>query len=63
VKKTAGREVGVENKGVSGWWNADFLGILEVAVNKGLRGIEGWAGEWCDAGMRTGGVALATNAD
>jgi hypothetical protein len=63
VRKSAKSwEGGIENKGVSGRWNADFGGVLEVAVNEGVRGILGWAGEWCDAGMRTGRVVLPTKA-
>lgn len=43
-----------ENKGVSGSRGGHFC---EVAVNTGLRGIIGWAGEWGDAVRRTEGVA------
>ena len=55
-------EGAIENKGAIGWWNADFWGVLEVAANKGVRGILEWAGEWWDVLRRTGGVALTTNA-
>src|SRR5579859_2799341 len=63
VKKSAkAREGGNENQGVSGRWNADFCEVLEVIANKEVKGILDWAGEWCDAGRRTGSVAGATNA-
>jgi hypothetical protein len=51
----------VEKKGVRGSRSARFGEVSEVAVNKRLRGILGWAGERCDAGRRTGGVAITTN--
>ena len=50
-----------ENKGVSGRWNADFWEVLEVAVNKGFRGVLGLAGKWDDAMRLTEGVVLNTN--
>src|SRR5579863_6164535 len=62
VRKSAKSwEGGIENKGVSGWSNADFWRVLEVAVNEGVKGILWRVGEWCEAGMRTGSVAVTTN--
>jgi hypothetical protein len=62
VRKSAKQgEGGIENEGVRGWMNVDFWGVLEVAVNKEVREILEWAGEWWDAGRRTGSVALTAN--
>jgi len=49
-----------ENKGVSGWREADFWGVLEVAVKKDVRGILAWAGVWDDAVRLTEGVVSNT---
>jgi hypothetical protein len=51
-----------ENKGVSESSFAKSEEKCEVAEKPGIRRILRWAGEWCDAGRRTGSVALATDA-
>jgi len=53
-------EGGIENKGVRGRRDSDFWQVLEVAVNKEVRGILGWAGVWDDAVRLTEGVVLTT---
>ena len=50
----------VEKKGVSGRGIARFCEVLEVAVNKRLRGFIGWVRGWWDAGRRSDSGAFTT---
>jgi len=53
-------EVIVEKKGVRGSWIEGICEISQVAVNRRLTGILGWAGVRCDAVRLTEGVAFNT---
>jgi len=53
-------EGSVEKKGVRGSRIEGFCEISQVAVNRRLTRILGWAGVWCDAVRLTEGVAVNT---
>ena len=55
------REAGAENKRLTRPPFVCFCEISEVAVNKRVRGILGWAGVWDDAVRLTEGVVANTN--